>query len=351
MPFYPFTRTIRRPIESFNGQAVVIGCGETCHSHLHDNQTIFYSIDLCNETAAFNSDIRGKLPDNFNNRFELTLLECLDVDAYNELPECMAINCQGNKGFDNIWSITAENGFILIVGSARSTEFRQCLYSRHLHYIELNDDGSTLLIPKNQTWSLTQLKEKLHVLAPELQTCINKAAINVDRLPIPMVNWEFCSPQKSELINELGRDKQFVRTRNINAGKQASMISAENKNRQLLDIITQFVDAYTKNAHPNTHDSLQNYLREATQLLNKLTHAEVPSPCSNRMLIDLASHIFQHRHWLVRGIIDALLCATIVVPLGSLFFNYNPLLFSSAKTRREKALEVALNQTVITVMG
>ena len=83
------TVQINRPISNFSGSGVVIGCSAQhsfCGTELHDGDN-FYSIDANSEqNPDLVMDIRDVLPTGFEKRFQLTMLEHLDFQAYNEPP-------------------------------------------------------------------------------------------------------------------------------------------------------------------------------------------------------------------------------------------------------------------------
>ncbi len=137
-----------RSINDFHGLAVVIGCTpfhSLCNTpHLHGNKEVFYSIDLNddqNPDFAFN--ITHSLPPAFKDRFKLTLLENLDYTAYNK---SRFYRNQGVAGFNNIWEMTAEDGFIVIVGCPRQQEFREQVTQHKLNYVELDTDHECILM-------------------------------------------------------------------------------------------------------------------------------------------------------------------------------------------------------------
>jgi hypothetical protein len=108
-----------RSIDDFKGNAVVIGCSHKhlrCEGHLHQGNDIFYTIDVDpRQKPDFEFNITHKLPTTFNKRFKLTLLECIDHTAYS----VWGHHKEGKQGFDNIWAMTEDEGFIVIIGCPR----------------------------------------------------------------------------------------------------------------------------------------------------------------------------------------------------------------------------------------
>lgn len=159
MPAFHFNRSI----DLFRGSAAVIGCArDDCDRHIHDNPDIFYSFDKNNKNADAVGDIRTpQLPESLKNRFNFIMTEYLDNTAYNDTQTVNDAAMRGAQGFENLLSMTTDEGFILIVGSPRNKEFRQCMYSRELKYIELDVSASFILIAKNQSLSLDEITMKI----------------------------------------------------------------------------------------------------------------------------------------------------------------------------------------------
>jgi hypothetical protein len=181
-----------RSIGDFHGLAVVIGCTHFhnyCRTpHLHENQEVFYTIDLsAYQNPDFVLDINDKLPADFKNRFKLTLLENLDCTAYNKT---MIRKNEGEAGFNNIWEMTAEDGFIVIVGCPRQQEFRESVTRNKLNYIELDTDHMCILIPKNQNLSFEEVQIQIEKLEPVLRNTIDHAKKH--RNATPNLESNFC---------------------------------------------------------------------------------------------------------------------------------------------------------------
>ena len=176
-----------RSIDDFQGLAVVIGCTHF-HSfcatpHLHKNEKVFYSIDLNDgQNPDFAFDITHELPLAFKNKFKLTLLENLDYTAYNK---SRRYDNQGVEGFNNIWEMTAEDGFIVIVGCPRQQEFRERVTQHKLNYIELDTDHECILIPKNQILSFEEVQEQIKKLESVLRSTIDGATTHKKVIPNP----------------------------------------------------------------------------------------------------------------------------------------------------------------------
>lgn len=162
-----------RLIEDFDGMAAIIGCS-AWHSfcpdkYLHEPDE-YYSIDKDkNQHPDLVMDITEPLPEDLKNRFKLVYLEYLDFDAYNDdvlkINDNICISKRGSKGFDTLLKMTSRDGFIVIEGCPREIEFRQQIYYRHLKYVELDKDGKSILIPKDQSLSSKSLLLSLQTLS------------------------------------------------------------------------------------------------------------------------------------------------------------------------------------------
>ncbi|MFC3909821.1 hypothetical protein ACFORL_12135 [Legionella dresdenensis] len=166
-----------RTISDFPGQCVVIGCSHThklCQNkQLHADPQSFYTIDINPEhhpDAVLN--ITQPLPAALEQRFRLTVVEQLDYYAYNASAQ---LGQAGPQGFHNIWQMTAPDGFILITGCPREQKYREQLYSRYLRYIELNESGNAILIPRDQSLAIITIRRKLKTLKSDLQALIKHA--------------------------------------------------------------------------------------------------------------------------------------------------------------------------------
>lgn len=170
-----------RDIKQFAGDAVVVGCSN--HNSLckdkklfHPDESNFYSIDLKqDEKPDLVFNVTEILPQEFKSRFKLTVLESLDRLAYNEPVDARTKSLNGAQGFQNIWDMTAQDGFILIVGCPRQKEFRNDLYLHELKYIELDEKNECILIPKNQALSINEIQESLAKIEPYMASAINNA--------------------------------------------------------------------------------------------------------------------------------------------------------------------------------
>ncbi len=165
-----------RSISEFNGQGVVVGCSHKhsfCNGEHHQGESNFYTIDLNPaQSPDLIFDITHPLPAALQSRFQLAFLECLDYKAYNDNPERNFYH--GAQGFQNIWDMTTENGFIVIKGCPRLKEYRQQVATRHLNYIELDNMGECVLIPKNQALSYDNVIEQIEKLNPAFKKTINE---------------------------------------------------------------------------------------------------------------------------------------------------------------------------------
>lgn len=138
--------TINRSLEDFTGKGVVIGCTHyqprNCGSSLHSGQNDFYTIDYDDaKKPDLVLDITQTIPENYKNRFTFTLIENLDFYAYN----IYRSKAEGTKGFDTIWNMTAEDGFIVFVGCPRQKEYRHSIHKNELKYVELNAQQDRIL--------------------------------------------------------------------------------------------------------------------------------------------------------------------------------------------------------------
>ncbi len=167
-----------RALSAFKGSAVVVGCshGHTfCNKGLHQGEDVFFTIDRNGEeTPDVIFDITKKeLPEELRERFKLTLLECIDYTAYNASPDHQG-NDEGIQGFNNVWDMTSEDGFIVIVGCPPEKNFRERIVARNLKYIELDNDKASILIAKNQALNIHEITEQLENLDQPLKKSIHK---------------------------------------------------------------------------------------------------------------------------------------------------------------------------------
>ncbi|KTD83056.1 hypothetical protein [Legionella waltersii] len=175
--------------------AVVIGCSHNnpdCNHEIHSSRDDFFTIDI---NGDLNPDLRldiiqDEIPESLNNRFKLTILECLPYHAYNH-DELYAqlTGFSGQRGLDNIRKMTDENGLIMIVGSSSNYRFRRSLASlKYLEIAENDEGGSVLLVPNNQTLSVDEVQKQVDDLPGPLKASIEKARTR-DR---PLRPTEFC---------------------------------------------------------------------------------------------------------------------------------------------------------------
>lgn len=166
-----------RSLTEFLGTAAVIGCGwkqEHCghRDRVHADSTLFYTLD-CNEEVAPDCiyNIENPLPVEFKQRFTVILLEHLPYFAYNSV-----------DGFNNIFNMAEENGYIIIMGcpGRHQLDYRRQIKERNLRYVELNN--STLLIPKNQQITINELIKQIAVLNTPLNTICSVFTRNIDTL-------------------------------------------------------------------------------------------------------------------------------------------------------------------------
>lgn len=169
-----------RALGEFKGRGVVIGCSNFNNScqkqHIHQGEDNFYTIDMDpNKRPDLIFDVTSDLPEDFKSRFQLTYLECLDYTAYNDDPlsKLHKRKYGGIQGFQNIWDMTSENGFILINGCPREKMFRRQISIRQLHYIELDTAGECILVAKNQQLSFDEVVQEIEHLDPALKKTID----------------------------------------------------------------------------------------------------------------------------------------------------------------------------------
>jgi len=174
-------------IEDFKGDAVVIGCVTVgCIKNIHNHpdgvsfDQKFFTVDI-RPGADLRHDIRTPLPnEHFKERFSLVLAEGLPFTAYTKNdklpPGHLFYSLNGDIGFENMLAMARPDGFILIIGSSRTKESRQCVHSRSLKYIELDSGGRCILIPKNQTLTIEVIKERLR--EADLKPIIERALLS-----------------------------------------------------------------------------------------------------------------------------------------------------------------------------
>jgi hypothetical protein len=87
--------------------------------------------------------------------------------------------------------MTAEDGFIVIVGCPRLQDYReQVTNKRKLKYVELDADHENILIPKNQNLSFEEVQEQIKKLEPALKSTIDGAKTHKKSISNPELN--FC---------------------------------------------------------------------------------------------------------------------------------------------------------------
>lgn len=196
-------------------QAVVIGCShdnQNCNHAIHPSREDFYTIDI---DERIKPDLRlditqGQAPENLQNKFKLTILECLPFYAYNHDDLMMQMTGQrGQNGWDNIRKITDENGFIMIVGNSTDFRFRSSLAGlNYLEIAEYKGKPDIILIPNNQNLSVEEVKQHLDALPIPLKKSIEEATTS-QRMVSPLEPTEFCklnykvSDVNKELITDL----------------------------------------------------------------------------------------------------------------------------------------------------
>ncbi|QDP73250.1 hypothetical protein FOG18_12105 [Legionella israelensis] len=205
--------------ESNTPQALVIGCSHdnpNCNHEIHPNNDDFYTIDI---DENLNPDLHlnivtDDIPENLIHNFRLVILEYLPYDVYNHNNiMSRVIGSSGQRGLDNIRSMTDANGLIMIAGNGRNFQFRNSLAD--LNYIELgeSDDSTLIIIPNNQSLSFEEVREQINELPSPLQESINAATSRYQ----PLETNEFCklnfkpSPENKDIINALN-DYVTIRT-------------------------------------------------------------------------------------------------------------------------------------------
>ncbi|TAL64879.1 MAG: hypothetical protein EPN84_02555 [Legionella sp.] len=163
-----------RDISDFHGKNVVIGCSASHRlcNHKHHPEADFFSIDRDEaENPDFVFDIRGQLPQEFRQKFNITFLENVDFAAYNEpantavpVPVSIGMHASISRGLRNILNMTHIDGFIVIKGCSRIREFRRSM--QDLNYIELGSNQRinlphTCIIPKNQQLTISEVNERI----------------------------------------------------------------------------------------------------------------------------------------------------------------------------------------------
>ncbi|MFA6302682.1 MAG: hypothetical protein WC627_06070 [Legionella sp.] len=157
-----------RSIQEFKGNNAVIGCSATlswCGTRDCHPAESFFSLNMNRETHPdLLQDITKDLPKGFKNRFQITYVENLDWDAYNLSPlNRRTYNKNGDKGFQNLWDMTTEDGFIFISGCDRHKETRNSI--QNLNYVELSrdhtEDYMCVIIPKNQKLTVQEVNEQI----------------------------------------------------------------------------------------------------------------------------------------------------------------------------------------------
>lgn len=157
-----------RFIQEFKGNNAVIGCSATlswCVTRDCHPEESFFSFNINRDAHPdLLQDITKDLPNGFKDRFQITYVENLDWDAYNLSPlNRRTYNKNGDKGFQNLWDMTTEDGFIFISGCDRYQETRNSL--KNLKYVELFRDhyeaNMCVIIPKNQKLTIQEVNKKI----------------------------------------------------------------------------------------------------------------------------------------------------------------------------------------------
>ena len=281
--------TMARSLREFQGKGVVIGCSAShafCKKEFHKDTNSFYTIDFNRENNPdFVFDITHQLPDDFLLKFKLTFLECLDYSAYNN-KLISGTNTGGAKGFDNIWQMTAEDGFILIQGCPRQKEFREQIARRQLHYLELDAEHECILIPKNQTLTFDQVMDNINQLPQPFKFAIEKSKTYKGSQP----NTEVKLLQT--LYDTLPTFLEDSNSRSANAGKrietfkkiylalyhaQSSTFKRKNKLLSVANLTSKDIRDYVMK-HPNSRSAL------AWSLAKEHIELDTPLPLLNKNL-------------------------------------------------------------------
>lgn len=232
-----------RLIADFYGGTAVIGCGHDGHKAscaadraehklavLHADNEEFYTFDRFNSNADCVTDICEPLPHVFYQRFRFILLEYLDCYSYNDDGPCSLMpnnnGIRGRTGFQNMLDITQDDGFILILGCPRIKNFRQTIFMHQLQYLELDPgpDSQCVLIPKNQTASIEEIRTQLTSFPPKI-TKMLQDAVSYSHRDLRIEEILFCEEpyqrmpaQREDLavgqINLLERFKKAMREEN-----------------------------------------------------------------------------------------------------------------------------------------
>lgn len=299
---------------------IVIGCDihATCNSKLHNSQD-FFSISL-DSNSSLNIDIRGKLPEYLKGHFDLVMTENLDFTAYNTL-NYLPYSQNGINGFDNLLAMASSNGYVFIVGSARQDEFRRSVLEKKLNYIELDEKGHCILIPKNQNLSIAEIRNSINTT--KWQTLINKAVDFQHSKVIPLEHIEFCRCESYDSI-----------TKTIKSFKNLPW------NEKLKKLIKDFVKQ-NKKKNEIDNNLLEAFQNKSLELINQAI--ESGNDCETSSIAQLGHEIFKQNHKLMRAFLDFLLCLTIIFPLIRIAQKKSPLFFFNQPPSQQIDLEKRLN--------
>ncbi len=157
-----------RSIDEFKDEGVIVGRGHISRkvNHHYDK---FYTIDVCEDVQP---DLVRSITDDLP-------VNCYNL--YNTFNDELTykFNAISEKGFKNLFSMTSEDGFILIIGCRRAQHER--LFLRNYNYIELSDPSilpvtedkniqeynkaqaaCLVLIPKNQSLTIEEVTSQIN---------------------------------------------------------------------------------------------------------------------------------------------------------------------------------------------
>jgi len=278
----------------FQGKGVVIGCSQShslCKQEFHKETNHFYSIDFNPENKPdFVFDITRKLPKGLESKFKLTFLEHLDYYAYNN-HLTNETKTEGTKGFDNIWAMTAEDGFILIHGCPRQKEFREQIAKRQLYFLELDAEHDCVLIPKNQTLTFDQIMDNINKLPQPFKCVIEKTKTYKGAQPnseVTLIQASYDSLPAFTEFSEIEKEKLKNRIEVFKTiylalyHAQSSTFKTKNKLLSANTLISKDIMRYVKD-NPNSRSAL------AWSLANEHLHRDTPDPLLNK-------HLFKKIH-------------------------------------------------------
>lgn len=266
--------TFESPVESqITAQAVVVGCShqnKDCDGLLHP-ATDFHTIDIDPKLKADTTldIVKDPLPEALNNRFKLTVLECLPFSAYNT-DKMYPHYGDGKEGWESIRKMTAPDGFILVVGNSRDLHCRTSLAD--LNYLEIGQliehpDVFILLVPNNQTINTAEVLKQMEALPAPLKKSINDAITTKGYKPFEP--GDFCklnyhvSSKNEKLIDTLNRYRNYFSNQPPEAG-QFSLFGYRilgYTNQQKLDAITTLIAILIGNKELSAFAPYQPMLR------------------------------------------------------------------------------------------